>query len=201
MAKPLLKMSPLFAVFFTMYICFAVFCVLNIVTGVFVENSHKLAMQDEDHVIMEELGAKRQQLDEIKKVFEEADKDGDGELDWEEFERQLSKTKMRTYFRKLGVDVDTASPWAIFQLFDFDGDGTVGLDEFLQGFCSLGGPAKQIDLVRMRHEMKKTMANFTSLMQFVADVQMDEECSEVGGILKAVTEDARSSEWSSYSTA
>lgn len=154
-AEPLVQVSGVFALLFTIYIAFSVFCVLNIVTGVFVENSHKLALQDEDHAIMEELGQRRRFMEEIRNLFEDADEDGDGELDFDEFFDKVTDTRMQTYFRKLGLDVELVSPWALFQLFDFGDDGSVDVDEFVQGCCSLGGLAKQLDLVRMRHENKR----------------------------------------------
>merc|ERR1719156_143848 len=40
--EPLITISPAIALFFSVYIAFAVFCVLNIVTGVFVENATKI---------------------------------------------------------------------------------------------------------------------------------------------------------------
>merc|ERR1712228_315351 len=53
-AAPLLKMSPLLCVFFSIYIAMSVLCVLNIITGVFVENANLMYSADIDEMMMDQ---------------------------------------------------------------------------------------------------------------------------------------------------
>merc|ERR1719261_402071 len=80
--KPLTDIHPVMGFLFAMYIAFGVLCVLNIVTGVFVENANKITSNDEDQMIMEELNQRKIWISEVKALFETADQDGSGVLDW-----------------------------------------------------------------------------------------------------------------------
>merc|ERR1711971_843107 len=68
-AAPILRVSPLLAGCFCLYIAFAVFCVLNIVTGIFVDNASKLTMVDEEMMLFNELEDRKRWVREIKRLF------------------------------------------------------------------------------------------------------------------------------------
>merc|ERR1719456_697385 len=82
--EPLMTIHESMGFLFAVYIAFAVFCVLNIVTGVFVENANKITTQGDESVIVDEL-VNRRQAEEVQRLFLEMDSNGDGELAWDEF--------------------------------------------------------------------------------------------------------------------
>merc|ERR1712048_162035 len=59
-SDPLIEISPILTMVFAMYITFAVLCVMNIITGVFVENAHQQTDEDFDQMIMEDLENRKQ---------------------------------------------------------------------------------------------------------------------------------------------
>merc|ERR1719316_978019 len=70
------RISVLFAPFFCIYIAFAVFAVLNVVTGVFVNEAMVMASRDQELVIQEQLSQEGNEIDDFTRMFEEADTDG-----------------------------------------------------------------------------------------------------------------------------
>merc|ERR1712032_91349 len=137
--------------------------VLNIVTGVFVENANRITQSDEDHVIMEELDNRRKWLEDVKSLFMAANSDGTGQLSWQKFKHHVEDVRVQAYFRKLGVDVESRSAHGLFQLLDFDGDGKVDVDEFAMGIQEIHGTAAKMDIARLRHDIKDIGAQVRKL--------------------------------------
>jgi len=169
-AAPLIRVNFLLGAFYALYIAFAILCVLNIVTGVFVENAAKITAKDEEHMIMEELETRKQWFEDIKTVFASADIDGDGEMRWEEFEGYIADVRIQTYFKKIGLDVESQCAKGLFELLDFDGDGSVNLDEFASSVQEIHGPAKSIDIVRLRHDTKNLKKDVKLIREDLAQV-------------------------------
>merc|ERR1712113_1067003 len=80
-AQPLMSISPLLVFCFTLYVAFAVLCVLNIATGVFVQKAFKTKMHDDDAMLVEDQMKRREWLEEVQFLFERADLTRSGGLD------------------------------------------------------------------------------------------------------------------------
>merc|ERR1719436_2405609 len=119
-------------VLFAIYIAFSVLCVLNIVTGVFVENANQITKSDADTMVMEELAAREKWLSEMRRCFQKADKDGSGALNMEEFVKYSQDENVQAYFRKIGLNVESGNAQALFKLIDLNGNGTIELEEFVE---------------------------------------------------------------------
>merc|ERR1719487_114274 len=102
-----MKLSTSLGLLFCLYVAFAVLCVLNIITGVFVDNATRTTAEDEEMVLLEQMDARRQWLDEVKELFARADTDNDGQLNESEFKQQLQDFRMQAWFRKIGVQVES----------------------------------------------------------------------------------------------
>merc|ERR1712151_253740 len=93
------------------------------------------------------------------------------------------------YFKKVGLDVESQNAHGLFQLLDFDGDGSVDLDEFVTCLQQIQGPAKSIDVVRVRHDVKKCVV---MLKQLITDLDLPIQ-KKVEKVKKPVTpQDANS---------
>merc|ERR1712193_331044 len=92
-------------------------------------------------------------INDVKKVFEEADDDHSGNLSWSEFQEHIKDERVQAFFRAL--ELDAAEAQGLFQLIDTDSDQTVHLNEFINGCIRLKGQAKSLDLVTLLHENKK----------------------------------------------
>lgn len=151
-ANPLMQLSAPLGLLYSCYIAFAILCVLNIITGVFVENASKTSAEDGDMVMIEEMENRTVWLQEVKEIFDTFDGDKDGVLDKEEFTDHLQDHKMRAWFRKIGVHVESYSAQGMFSLLDYDGDGKVDLDEFAMALHQVHGPARSIDVAKINRE-------------------------------------------------
>merc|ERR1711948_118026 len=69
-AAPLIDINPVLGVAFATYIAFAVLCVLNIITGVFVENANQITAMDEDNLLIEDLSNRQRWLGDVKQLFQ-----------------------------------------------------------------------------------------------------------------------------------
>lgn len=145
---PLAEVMPAFAGIFSLYIAMAVFCVLNIITGVFVDNTKTMLNKDETHIIMQNIEARKQWLDEVKTLWRSCSRSDD--LDFETFAERIKDVRVQALFRRLGVEVAVENARGLFNLLDLTDRGTVNVDEFAMGIEMLHGTAKNIDMARLR---------------------------------------------------
>merc|ERR1719213_659182 len=77
-ASPLMEIHPVLGFLFATYIAVAVLCVLNVVTGVFVENANKIVRNDIHNQLLAEAAQHREWVTDISRVFEKAAVDQEG---------------------------------------------------------------------------------------------------------------------------
>jgi len=162
-ANPLMEVSWLLVFALTVYVAFCTMCVLNIVTGIFVDNASQMSAKDEDLMLMEEIEKRKAWIQQVKEFFEQADEDGTGELTWEEFSLQLQDLRVQRCLEKLGIDVNATSHESIFQQFDFDGSGTIAIGEFTTSLMRFHGAARSMDIAEVRHMLNGIKADIGSL--------------------------------------
>eukprot|EP00441_Pelagodinium_beii_P044398 CAMPEP_0197632060 /NCGR_PEP_ID=MMETSP1338-20131121/8991_1 /TAXON_ID=43686 ORGANISM="Pelagodinium beii, Strain RCC1491" /NCGR_SAMPLE_ID=MMETSP1338 /ASSEMBLY_ACC=CAM_ASM_000754 /LENGTH=619 /DNA_ID=CAMNT_0043203609 /DNA_START=6 /DNA_END=1865 /DNA_ORIENTATION=- len=137
---------------FLLFIVFALFAVVNIVTGVFVDSAMQASTMDQSMVIAEEMARKKHQLANLRSAFEDLDIEGDGVFDLEEFEERLHDERVEAYFQSMKLDVKDAK--TIFRLLDSDNSNSISIDEFVDGIWGLLGEASNLDSKIMQFEIK-----------------------------------------------
>lgn len=173
MVDPLWEISWTLPILFSVYIAVAVLCVLNIITGLFVENAKRLSQQDETQFIMETVASRKIWLEEVKQLFARVADPDTGSLNAEDFAESVSDVRVQVYFKKLGIDVEPENAQGLFELLDFQGDGFVDLDEFALGIQMLHGSARSIDMARMRYfigNVDKQVAELVELMRYYTGI-------------------------------
>lgn len=168
---PLWKVSPLMGFSFMLYICFAVFCVLNIITGIFIEEANAKTWQDEEQMLIREMERRKRFIEEAQRFFTEADTDGTGQLTLQEFRACLENLRMQKLLENLGIDVVSCGIENVFQLFDFNSDGSIEVTEFNAGLQRLRGGARSIEIAAMRFDqqvMSSQVAKMFELMNNLA---------------------------------
>lgn len=135
--------SVLLAPCFCIYIAFAVLALMNVVTGVFVENAIDSANKDKEKYLVQT----------AQELFARADSKGTGAITWLEFQRHLQSPDLKGYFEGLGVDTKCAK--GLFKILDVDNSGEIDANELLTGTLRLRGPAKAIDLAALIYENRR----------------------------------------------
>merc|ERR1712012_576320 len=95
---PLHELHWLYGALFILYIIFATFAVLNVITGQFCQSAIDSAQKDVDTVICEQLANKKfyvQKLVELFKSISENDEDG---ITLSSFENYMRDERVRAYF-------------------------------------------------------------------------------------------------------
>merc|ERR1719456_41703 len=113
---------------------------------------------------MEEINARHDWIQEVQKVFLKADSGHDG-LDVHEFQSYVQDEAVQAYFRRIGLNVEQDNAIALFELIDFDQDGKLDLDEFVEGCSQVVGQARQLDMARLKHETRVVKSMLSDIYQ------------------------------------
>lgn len=151
---------------YLVFISFALFAVLNIVTGVFVDSAKQSAHVDRDILVQEEMDAKASYLHSMRLVFEEMDLDESGVISSAEFARRLKDERVEAYFKSMKLDVSDATN--LFSLLDYDHSDEVSVDEFLEGCYKLQGESRRLDAVMMQYELRFLSEAITEIRESMA---------------------------------
>jgi hypothetical protein len=166
-AAPLINVTPFLGLAFCLYIALAVLCVLNIVTGVFVENANQITARDEENVLMEELTSRKEFSENVAMIFHR-NEGGTMQATYEDFRRHISDPRISRFFEDLGVDIGRENIQGFFELLDFDGNGILDLEEFVVGLQKIHGKARSIDVAHVLHDIKslnREVADLKTMMQ------------------------------------
>eukprot|EP00439_Symbiodinium_sp_Y106_P073875 s574_g14.t1 len=171
-------LDPLFAVSYLavasmiLYVVFAVFAVLNVVTGVFCNTAIESARADKDIAIMKQMHKHEQQVQLLREIFKEIDQDESNLISIKELKNAMEGKKMASFMHSM--DISTQDIWTLFMVIDADGSGEISLEEFVLGCMQLQGPAKGLQIARMsyentimREELKSLRLDFRKLRSYV----------------------------------
>ncbi|CAJ1396311.1 unnamed protein product [Effrenium voratum] len=148
--------------YFYTYIAVAVFVLMNLVTAIIVENAMSASKMDEDQRLKQMEDLKRKELKELEHLFYLMDADGDGTLDWEEFENAFMDEDMSRKWRLLDFQPEECKE--LFDLLD-DGDGGIETKEFFHGLARMKGGAQSRDLIRVAQKVDRLGRDVSSLVQ------------------------------------
>jgi hypothetical protein len=154
-------------IFYILYIALTSFAVLNVVTGVFVENAMKIALRDRDLQTQVQLEQRKKIMERLLSVFNEADKNRDGTITWEDFEAHIGDPKVQAFFNHL--ELGGADAGRLFRLLDRNGNGRVDAEEFVTGCLILRGGAKTMDVAAVMLEQQIFMEYFAEQLDCLRD--------------------------------
>lgn len=175
MADPLLEVHPLLCVLFSFYIAVVVICILNMITGLYVENAKRLTQHDETQVLMETVQTRKEWLDEVKTLFVRVANPVTKRMDLPSFVEHLGDMRVQINFKKLGIEVEQENAGGLFEMLDLQGDGFVDLDEFALGIQMLHGSARSIDMARLRFLVMGLDKQMTGLVAEMETAKLEAE--------------------------
>lgn len=154
-------MEPIFASF----VVFTVFCCLNIVTGIVVDNAMNSKRTDELVIRREYARERRRWIHDVSELFSKLDVYDRGELSRHEFDRMIAKEGVQTLFRKLAIPLDGYGSLELWELFDPEGAGSINEDQFANGIRQLQGNARSLDVLQLKKDTQNINRQLQTLIQ------------------------------------
>jgi len=150
------------------------FSVVAVITGVFIQETFKVATTDDRIMLMQRERAARTHTRKMKQLFQSADASGDGALDLAEFKAVMGMPGVQTWLSAMELDVRDAD--SLFQLIDDDGDGQLTAEELIKGAGRLKGAARSIDVAMM---WRQQHAQFTTILSKLSKTQGERHSNKV----------------------
>jgi hypothetical protein len=141
--------------YFLFYVLFVFMCLLNVLTGIFVNVAMQATQMNREIAIDEAIQNRDSIVKEVIELFLEADTDGSGALSFDEFQEFLADEKIKAFF--MALELDMASSTRIFHLLDESGDGSIDAHEFVEGCIDLRGFARKVDITLLQREFHKKL--------------------------------------------
>lgn len=150
------------------------FAVVMVITGVFVQETVKVAQTDNTIMLNQRERAAKLHSKKMGALFAVADADGSGRLDKEEFEQVCQDPSVVTWLSAMGIDVSDAS--TVHALIS-ERLGCEDLDalELVKGMSFVKGAARNIDMKMLRRDTH-------ALKDYVEELE-----ENVGKLLKTKT--------------
>merc|ERR1711953_495955 len=126
------------------------FGVVKVIAALFIAETNRLAAVDDELAVMQAQRKKTAYLQKLWDVFKELDSNDDGKITWHEFETLFHEERMRTWLTTLEIDVTDLHE--LFRILD-DGDGCIGLEEFIRGVGRVRGQARSMDLIAVQKQV------------------------------------------------
>jgi len=134
------------------------FAVIRIMVGVFLIETFKTASTDDELMALQAKRTQAHHAAKMKRFLREADIDGDGLLEADEFKSYLHAEA--AWLAAQGLDEHDDD--LLFNLLD-DGDGKLEPIEVTKGIARLKGPARSIDVVSLLHMVSLLQDQFTAM--------------------------------------
>jgi len=142
---------------FLLFILIMFIVVLNIITGIFVNESIESARKDHDLIAQMEAVQHKQMLQDLTRLFRDIDTDGDGQISLWEFQDALRDRggTMRSVFLLHNLDVTDARTF--FHIIDVDGSNMIEIDEFVMGCMRFKGNGHCLGIEAVMQEHKQML--------------------------------------------
>merc|ERR1719487_883762 len=98
-----LNVSEWYGVFFVLYRCVLGFALIKVVSSMFIAETHRLCDHDKEVARLEKNRDEEAHKSQLREIFAEVDKSGDGELSWEELQIMLTSRRLLRCVENLGV--------------------------------------------------------------------------------------------------
>lgn len=152
--RPIMKHIPETWIYFVAYVAIAMFVLLNLITAVIVDNAMEISKADQDNRLQELHKLREREFRQLEALFLQMDADGSGEISSEEFDEAIrDHPEVVATFHLVGFQ-DIREIKNLFNELD-DGDGTLSVDEFVDGLRSMQGDARSKDVIKLRKQITR----------------------------------------------
>lgn len=153
---------PLIVALLMLYYCVTAYGLLNIVTGIFVEQTLNTSKTDAE-LLKDKTDESNQQVKTfLVELFGLMDRNRDGRVFFPEFEQAINEPEIQFGLGLIDLKVDDV--WNLFFLIDMRSDGFVDVEEFVDGCMKVKGCPTNADIIKhhllTRSMLREMMAEF-----------------------------------------
>merc|ERR1719281_1501542 len=149
--------------FFIFFVFFTNIFLLNLVTGVIVENVLLIAHEDEIQQVKAERRKREDQTKKLNELFILADTDKSQTVSREEFHDMLLNPDVINLLRSLEIHIWDAED--LFDILDVDDSGSMDIKEFFEGFSRVKGSAHGKHLLKLHYDILRENGAFRDAME------------------------------------
>merc|ERR1712150_223627 len=139
-------------VFFVLHKLFIGFAVVAVITGVFIQETFRVASTNDQIMVRQKDRAKREHETKMMRFFKAADTSGDGILTVQEFKQIAQTNDVKIWLSAMDLQVEDVE--VLWSLID-DGNGELEPIELIRGVSKLKGAARSIDLMTLARDVKR----------------------------------------------
>merc|ERR1719253_775677 len=167
--------------FFIGFIIVGAWSMLSLLTGVVAENILQKSTQRREEMKLENEAKRRRWLDEVRKVFQAADTDGDGLMSTEEFSAHMPN--ILQMMEEEGVVMNEEDLRSVFETIDIDKSGTIDAEEFLNGMVYLSAELRAIHVIQVQYMLMKDHVRILNRLGAIRD-KVDTDVREMTQMLR-----------------
>mmetsp|Transcript_126429 Transcript_126429/g.369408 ORF Transcript_126429/g.369408 Transcript_126429/m.369408 type:complete len:508 (+) Transcript_126429:64-1587(+) len=184
-AWPLTTSDPIMRLFFVVFIAFASWTLISVLTGV---ASDEMIAATTNRKELERLEQERRQkafIEFLRKSFYDADSDGNGLLDKEEFEDMMQDPGMQQTMSSMGLDMTIDQLSKAWTMLDCDGHGELTIDDFVEGLSYLHETLSVKHIISIDYSVKRTAIRLEKCLDHLLEelVQVGRQCELILGFL------------------
>jgi len=165
------KIGSFEAMVFLVFISFINIALMNVLTGIFVENAMQFAQPDRENLALEKRKQQVQDSAELRRIFQElkasSGQSGDDTISKTDFLNAMRQPRLRSLLHTLGLDIRDARIFFSMLVAANEG-GSVDIDQFVDGCMRLKGPATSIDLQSVMLQSRAILKDMRTLRQDVS---------------------------------
>mmetsp|Transcript_3276 Transcript_3276/g.8624 ORF Transcript_3276/g.8624 Transcript_3276/m.8624 type:complete len:787 (+) Transcript_3276:136-2496(+) len=170
-ARPVLTQKVWLVTFFLTYLMLTSFGLLNVIVGVVVESTLESADEARRQEQLSQERKMRHELQALRALFEEADVDGGGLVDREEFVEIMSKPVVQRKMKDLALPFEF--PSKLFDYIDSDESGAITLDEFCNGAMRLKQEPTGSEMQQMLMQVSVMSRKLQDLEKLTKELAVD----------------------------
>lgn len=135
----------LYSYLFLLYVAFFTVSVMNILTGIVVENVVSVAKSDKEKLVHDYQVRCKDEIRDMKMLFKALDTDGNDTINAEEWEQGAASPQVQALMAANELDMKDATMF-FDQLLNITGTEDVDVDSFVDGCLKMKGSASSLDL-------------------------------------------------------
>jgi len=190
-ARPVLREKPALVIFFVLFLYVTTFGLLNVVTGVIVDQTLQSSKEDAGGVQAFEEKQREERIPLLEELFDNVGKDGSGHVNSEEFMAKCQEENAQSSFLKFGLQVQPRqAARRLFEALDYNADGKITKKELvtrtqhllIDGYSPMSD--QTLVLIELRH-LAQRLANLEHHLNNTSNGNAGDDISIAQAIINA----------------